>query len=203
VGDETLVYLDATRMFAWLVERIDPAAWDGPGLGEWDLRALVGHTSRSLTTMLTYLEQPAATEAIASAQDYYVMVSRLSLDSADIVERGRQAGAQLGADPVAAIARLVEQVTAQLDVVDPDLLITTIGGGMRVAAYLPTRTFELAVHGLDICAATGLDVEIPETVLAGATELAARIAVALGTGQTVLSALTGRRDLPSGFSVVI
>ena len=203
MDDETLVYLGAARMFAGLVERIDPATWDGPGLGGWDLQALVGHTSRSLTTVLTYLEQPAATEAIASARDYYVMVSRLRLDPSDILERGRQAGAQLGADPVAAVARLVEQVTATLDVVDPDLLITTIGGGMRVAAYLPTRTFELAVHGLDICAATGLDAEMPETVLTAATELAARIAVALGTGPTVLSALTGRRDLPPGFSVVI
>lgn len=196
-------YLDATRMFADLVRRIDPAAWDGPGLGEWDLRALVGHTSRSLTTVLTYLDQPAATEAIATAHDYYAMIARLDIDPSDIIERGRQAGEQLGDDPVAAVDSLVARATARLDGVDPDMLITTIGGGMRVAAYLPTRTFELAVHSLDITAATGLDLEMPDTVLRSSSRLAVDTAVALGTGKTVLTALTGRRDLPPGFSVVI
>ena len=41
--------------FAAQVDRIPADAWDGPGLGEWDLRALVGHASRSLVTVLTYL----------------------------------------------------------------------------------------------------------------------------------------------------
>jgi hypothetical protein len=50
VDDEALVYLDATRMFSGLVGRIDPAVYDGPGLGAWELQALVGHTSRALTT---------------------------------------------------------------------------------------------------------------------------------------------------------
>ena len=44
---------------------------------------------------------------------------------------------------------------------DPDLVVHTIVGGMRVAAYLPTRTFELCVHGLDIAAATGIPVDLP------------------------------------------
>jgi uncharacterized protein (TIGR03083 family) len=203
MGDETPVYLEATKTFAELVTRIDAGAWDGPGLGEWDLRALVGHTSRSLTTVLTYLEQPVETEAIVSAADYYVMAAQLRLDPADIVARGRQAGAQLGADPAAAVAGLVERVTARLDDVVPDMLITTIGGGMRVTEYLPTRTFELAVHCLDISEATGLGVTMPDPVLRSAGELAVQIAVASGNGKTVLTALTGRRELPPGFSVVI
>jgi hypothetical protein len=153
--------------------------------------------------VLTYIEQPADTEAIASARDYYVLIARLSLDPADILERGRQAGAQLGDDPAAAVAALVERVTERLDGTDPDALITTIGGGMRVVTYLPTRTFELAVHCLDICAATGLEVDMPLSVLGSSSGLAVSIAVALGTGQTVLTALTGRRDLPSGYSVTI
>ena len=200
---ETAVYLDAARMFAGLARRIDPEAWRGPGLGGWDLRALVGHTSRSLVTVLTYIEQPAETEAIASARDYYALIAGLDIDPTDILERGRQAGEQLGPDPASAIDELIEQVTARLDGVDENMLITTIGGGMRIAAYLPTRTFELAVHCLDIVAATGLELEMPESVLADATGLAVSVAVALGKGQTVLTALTGRRDLPPGFSVTI
>jgi len=203
MDDERRAYFDGARAFAGLVTRIDPSAWDGPGLGGWDLRALVGHTSRSLTTVLTYLDQPADTEDVASAADYYVMISRLHLDPSDIVERGRQAGEQLGTDPAATVDALIAQVRAKLEDVDPARLITTIGGGMRVAAYLPTRTFELAVHCLDIAAATGLDVDLPESVLRGSTRLAVDIAVTSGHGAAVLSALTGRRDLPPGFSVVI
>jgi hypothetical protein len=73
---------------------------------------------------------------------------------------------------------------------------------MRLRAYLPTRTFERAVHGADIAAATGLPVTIPPGVLAEAAALAARTAVEVGQGPVVLAALTGRTVLPPGFSVV-
>jgi hypothetical protein len=43
--------------------------WDRPGLGEWDVRALVGHTSRSLITVELYLGRPADAVDIASAAE--------------------------------------------------------------------------------------------------------------------------------------
>jgi hypothetical protein len=46
-----------------LVRTIDDG-WDRPGLGAWDLQALVGHTSRSFLTVTSYLDQPAQTEVI-------------------------------------------------------------------------------------------------------------------------------------------
>ena len=58
------------------------------------------------------------------------------------------------------------------------------------------------MHGLDIARATGLSATLSEDVLAEATELAARIAVATGRGDTVLMSLTGRTELPPSFSVV-
>jgi hypothetical protein len=73
---------------------------------------------------------------------------------------------------------------------------------MRVGSYLPIRTFELVVHSLDIGAAIGIDVPLSVPVLAHTAALAARIAVVLGDGPIVLSALTGRRPLPNDFSVV-
>ncbi|MDT7764810.1 MAG: hypothetical protein QOC63_4230, partial [Mycobacterium sp.] len=84
-----------------------------------------------------------------------------------------------------------------------DPLIRVIGGaGIRLHTYLPTRTFELAVHGLDIARAVGISFRLPADVLEEATALAARIAVADGYGETVLLALTGRAGLPSSFSAV-
>jgi hypothetical protein len=81
-------------------------------------------------------------------------------------------------------------------------VIETIAGPMRLDEYLPTRTFELVVHGVDIGRATGLVAAYDEVVLAEATVLAARVAVRTGAGVDVLLALTGREALPAGFSVV-
>jgi hypothetical protein len=84
-----------------------------------------------------------------------------------------------------------------------DPLIEVIGGlGIRLHTYLPTRVFELAVHGLDIARATGLSFELPADVLDAATVLAARIGVATGHGDALLMSLTGRQTLQDGFSVV-
>ena len=54
----------ATNGFVGLVGQIDEQAWASPGLGDWDLRALVGHTSRSLITVTQYVDQPVETEQI-------------------------------------------------------------------------------------------------------------------------------------------
>jgi hypothetical protein len=84
-----------------------------------------------------------------------------------------------------------------------DPLIAVIGGlGIRLHSYLPTRTFELAVHGLDIARAVGVSFALPAEVLEEATMLAARVAVAEGHGEAVLMALTGREGLPPSFSIV-
>jgi uncharacterized protein (TIGR03083 family) len=200
--DEARTYRSAAGIFADLVGRLDRGTLDGPGLGDWDLRALVGHTSRALTTVLTYFDQPAETEEIPSPEEYYVRVARMFVDPADIAERGRQAGAALGADPAAAVRDLAAQAGAKVEATDPDALVTTIIGGMRARAYLPTRTFELVVHSLDISAATGLAVDLPPAALREATELATRVCVATGQAPTLLSAMTGRSALPPGFSIV-
>jgi hypothetical protein len=157
-----------------------------------------------LVTVSTYLKTVAPREDVVSATDYYVQMHSYSksLGAAAIVERGRQAGRDLGEDPVAAIDALVPRVLAEIDAVD-DPLIEVIGGlGIRLSSYLPTRTFELAVHGMDIARAVGVDFVPPEDVLADAAALAARIGVALGHGPTMLLTLTGRAALPEGFSVV-
>ena len=197
------IFLAAAGTVAALVDAIPDTGWDGPGLGVWDLRALVGHTSRSLVTVVTYLGQPAAAEEVGTPEAYYAAIARAGgANSAAVAERGRAAGAALGDAPAAAFRALLVDATAAMDSAADDDLLTTIVGGMRLAAYLPTRTFELVVHGADIAAATGLVVAFPPEVLAEATTLAARIAVELGKGPEVLAALTGRSGLPAGFSVV-
>ena len=195
-------YLASARAFAAQVAAVPDGAWGGPGLGDWDLRALVGHTSRSLVTVLTYLDEPAEEPTVDSAAHYYLLTKGVSLDPAAITARGVAAGEALGDDPAAAVGRLVDEVTAKLDRFADDQVLTTIVGPMRLVAYLPTRTFELVVHGLDIARATGGPSEPPDEALAEAVALAGAVAVREGRGADLLLALTGRAQLPEGFSVV-
>jgi uncharacterized protein (TIGR03083 family) len=200
----TATFAAAARSFAALVHDIPADAWDEPGLGEWNVRALVGHTSRSLTTVRSYLRTTAEHEDIATPQEYYLRVtpSALGIDPADVAERGRQAGRDLGDDPATAVDGLVADVLSDLTSVD-DPLIAVIGGlGIRLHTYLPTRIFELAVHGMDIARALDIPFSPPMPVLVEALDVATRTAVATGDGESLLLALTGRGGLPPSFSVV-
>jgi hypothetical protein len=193
-------YAEAAHVYVDLVRAIPDDAWDGPGLGEWDLRALVGHTSRSLITVETYLGQPAASEVVPSAAAYYAAIA--DVDPTSVVERGRAAGRALGEDPLSAVEALVARVLPLVDRPD-DPLLTTIAGGMRLSTYLPTRTLELVVHGLDIAAAAGLEPPAySRPVLTAVLGLASAAAVLLGRGPELLRAVTGRARLAEDFSVV-
>lgn len=176
--------------------------WDGPGLGDWSLRDLVGHTSRSLVTVIDYLARPVAEEVVPSAPAYFTAVSAGTLGGAAVIERGRQAGRDLGPDPGSRFSRLVDEAVQVAERTHPDLVVHTIVGGMRAGAYLPTRTFELCVHGLDIAAATGVTLDLPSSAVEEACALAAVTAAQRGLGPSLLLAMTGRRGLPPGFSVV-
>jgi uncharacterized protein (TIGR03083 family) len=175
--------------------------WDRPGLGEWDTRALVGHTSRSLVTVETYLARPAAAAEMASAADYFCATSAAAAGPA-VVARGRDAGAALGADPAAAVAEIAARVLALVDTQDGSELVTTIAGGMRLGDYLPTRTFELVVHTADLATALGVPPDVPATSAAQALHIITDLAVANGLAGPLLLAATGRPGLPAGFSVL-
>jgi len=201
--DATAGFESAAGFFVDLVETIPPTAWDGPGLGEWDLRSLVGHTGRSLTTVTTYLTRPTEVVDVPSAVEYYRWtVQQIGADPAGVAERGRQAGIALGDDPVAAVRLLRDDAVTALRQVDGDPIIETIAGGMHVSAYLPTRIFELTVHTLDIAAALGRVVTAPPEPLGDALNLAAQLVLLKGDGEELLLGLTGRRPLPTKYSVL-
>jgi uncharacterized protein (TIGR03083 family) len=175
--------------------------WDRPGLGEWDMGALVGHTSRSLVTVETYLARPAAAAEMASAADYF-RATRAATAGPAVAARGRDAGAALGAHPAAAVAEIAARVRALVDSQDGSELVTTIAGGMRLGDYLPTRTFELVVHTADLATALGVPPDIPATSAAQALHIITDLAVADGLAGPLLLAATGRPGLPVGFSVL-
>jgi Mycothiol maleylpyruvate isomerase N-terminal domain len=175
--------------------------WDQPGLGEWDVRALVGHTSRSLLTVETYLARPAPAAEIASSAGYFRATRAAAADAA-VAARGREAGAALGSDPAAAVAQIAARVLALVDTKDGTELVTTIAGGMRLADYLPTRAFELAVHTADLATVLGVPPDVPATAAVQALAIVTDLAVTGGLAGPLLLAATGRPGLPVGFSVL-
>ncbi|ANW65836.1 mycothiol maleylpyruvate isomerase [Mycobacterium sp. djl-10] len=201
--DVVTTYAHAARAFTDLVGRIPAGRLDGPGLGDWDLRALIGHTSRSLTTVITYLDTPAAGVDIDGPAQYYRMAAQFAAaeGAAGVLERGRVAGAGLGQDPARAVAGLTEDALEKLAGRGDDVIAVLGGAGMRLSGYLPTRAFELTVHGFDIAGAAGVPFTPAPDAVRESTLLAAEIAVALDRGPAVLLALTGRAALPDGFSV--
>jgi len=178
--------------------------WDRPGLGEWDVRALVGHTSRSLTTVEEYLGRPAAAVEVPTTTAYYLATHDRAAQP-EVAQRGRDAGAALGAHPATAVGALAARILPLVQACDGTELVTTVAGGMRLCDYLPTRTFELVVHTLDLHAALGTAHALaapPADPASAALALAADLAVAGGTAGDALLALTGRRGLPRGYSVL-
>ncbi|MFT3660613.1 MAG: maleylpyruvate isomerase N-terminal domain-containing protein [Gordonia sp. (in: high G+C Gram-positive bacteria)] len=200
--DEVVAFSDAAHWVSVVVRMLPASSWDGPGLGEWDLRGLVGHTACALLTMEQYIGVPAETEDVIDAEGYYEAVARmLGADPAAVRRRGIEAGAALGADPASSFQEIADRAVASA-LGWADGIIRTPVGGMRASCYLPTRTFELIVHGLDVARAGGVTTTPPELPLRRATSLAVSLAVRSGEGAAVLMALTGREPLRTGFTVL-
>jgi uncharacterized protein (TIGR03083 family) len=175
--------------------------WAEPGLGEWDVRALVGHTSRSLLTVEAYLARPAQTVEIPSAADYFRATRAMAAGPA-VAQRGRDAGDALGDEPASAVAEIAARVVPLVDAQDGGTLLTTIAGGMRLEDYLPTRTFELAVHTSDLARALDEPLDVPATSAVQALRLVTELAAGDGRAGPLLLAATGRTGLPPGWSVL-
>lgn len=190
---------DAARWFVRTTSSVE-GGWDRPGLGEWDLRALVGHTSRALLTVETYLGRPAPAVEVDSCVEYFRATSQMAAGP-EVAERGRQAGAALGADPAAAVARIAKRVLPLVRAQDGAAVVTTVAGGMRLSDYLPTRTFELAVHTCDVALATGRSPDVPPAAATQALGIVTELSVSGGVAGRLLLAATGR-PVQTGSSVL-
>lgn len=197
-------YRDAASVFVDLTATIT-GEWTRPALGTWDVRTLVGHMTRSFTTLLDYvdLDSIETSPNLGGPVAYYASAAVvMKADPAGVDERARVTAVGLGDDPLSVVGDLAARACDLVGCAPDDASVTTPWGTMTLAAYLPTRVFELAVHGLDLCDALGRPVpDALQPAVTEAVDLASQMAVAHGDGAQVLRVLTGRADL-SGFSVV-
>jgi uncharacterized protein (TIGR03083 family) len=183
-------FRDASRFLVEAVRAVPDSGWDAPGLGNWSVRELVGHANRGHTTVEEYLLRPRQPQPPGST--YFS-------DEA-IATRGRQAVRALGDDPAGAVAAASAAVIALIDQSPPDAKIGSPAGTMTLAQFLPSRVAELTIHALDIVRAVGADLPAPPTALRESLVFVAQRAAGR-SGQDVLLALSGRGQLPAGYSV--
>jgi hypothetical protein len=180
----------ASRFFGQAVQVIPDHAWDERGLGTWSVRELVGHANRAHTTIEEYLRQPQPPEPAGSR--YFSPEA--------IAERGRQAVAALGDDPKAAVAVACQRAVRLIAGTSAHATIGSPAGTMILGAYLPSRTAELTIHGLDIVRALGVELAAPDEALLESFRFLAGHIMRRGNGEVALLALSGRTALPPGFS---
>lgn len=78
-------YLAAADAFADLVVRLPADRWDGPGLGKWTLRELVGHVvSSALRQVPVVLANPAGHQEVLSPEGYWAVARTVPPDILEV-----------------------------------------------------------------------------------------------------------------------
>ncbi len=172
--------------------------WTKSALGEWTVRDLVGHALRAVTLVRTYRSDESS-GAMLTASEYFVIARQSIGDPAAVAQRGRDAGAALGDNPLAIARSEYNSTVAAINEIE---FVKTPVGPMIRDEYLRTRMVELVVHTNDLQRATGQEIAINEGATRIAIGLLGEVAIARGTGPTLLAAITGRSSLPPGFSVL-
>ena len=172
-----------------VVAAIKPDQWEQPAIGNWCVRDLVGHASRSMGR----IEEHAAASPIEPTG---VDVTTSSDD------RGFAAGKALGTDPLATLKTLADRVLPLVDSLPQDYMLDLPQGRRSIDDYMPSRVQEVTVHAMDIAAAIGLDIQPPAECLRESLYYHADQAIERNQAVAMVLALTGRAPLPEGFNLV-
>ena len=195
-------YLEAGEYFGGVIDQVDIDGWDEPALGEWCVRDLAGHTYRSFTTVLSYSDKPGEKVELERPVDYFLKAFESLADPKMVAERGRAAGLEIIDDPKMMVRGFAMYVKNKLDGLSDDHIMATVVGGMRLIDYLPTRTFELIIHTMDLAKALGVKAEPPENGMEATLQILGQLALYRGHAPDLVLAATGRHGLPDGFSVL-
>jgi Mycothiol maleylpyruvate isomerase N-terminal domain len=218
---------EAAGWYRTVVSRVPAGAWDGPGLGVWSVRELVGHIGRALSTTEQYLRSAPSAGALSAARAGSTAPAEADGDQAlcvelaasyflglrdndelhdDVAERGRQAGAELPlhGGPSTLDAATGEQVSRVLDALADaprGAWFETRFGAVAFAPYILTRTVELVVHCLDVARACGTPTDVPPRCAGAVMAVLGQLAVQRGSADAAIGALAGRSPLPDGFGL--
>ena len=179
----------ASLFFVQAVAAVPPDRYDQPWSDEWRVLDLVGHGNRAHVLVVDYYERPVQTAGANELAEYLL--------PENIAKRGREATAALGDDPVAAVRSASERALTVIASAPEGALVGTPFGQRLLDSYLPSRTAELVLHGLDL----DTSIDPPAEALADCGAFLVSQAVGRGHGVDVVRALSGRGTLPAGFSL--
>jgi uncharacterized protein (TIGR03083 family) len=191
---------DAFRASAeWFVAVVDDVGsdgWERPALGEWNVRELVGHTSRNCLLITDYLDVGSTGQVVVGPFAFWnaVLSKERSAVHASIAEQAAEQALSLGPDVAASMRELIERTIQLVDrASDTAALRFGSAGTLALIDLLPSRVVEFVGHGLDICHAIGREhADLPpDTARFAAVLLASR-----GDPVAITQALLGRNGSP-------
>ncbi len=205
-----LAFKFATEGFVELVSNIPTGNLNNHALGDWTILELVAHSARAFTTIEDYSNKIGNLPPLMNAAEYFKLAAdspvgsqaRINRDKG-ISERAKAASQDMKNDLCGFIKELATRVKNLVDNSADDTPIASPFGQMSLIGYLPTRTFELTVHSLDLSKAA--DLELPDIFnlpISESLKLAAEIASGTEAAKDILLAVCGRKSLPSNFSLV-
>ena len=172
-----------------VVAAIKPVQWEQNAIGNWCVRDLVGHASRSMGRIEEHAAaspvEPTGVDVMTSSDD-----------------RGFAAGKALGADPLTTLKALADRVLPLVDSLPQDYMLDLPQGQRSMDDYMPSRVQEVTVHTMDIATAIGLDIPPPVECLRESLYYHADRAIERNQAVAMVLALTGRAPLPEGFNLV-
>ena len=194
--------MEAGDYFVSVVDSIEIDLFDAPALGEWCVRDLVGHTYRSFTTVLSYSAVPSNKVDFERPVDYFLRLLSSDVNHGHFAERGRAAGLEIIEDPKMMVRGFAMYVKNKLEELSDDHIMGTLTGGMRLIDYLPTRTFELIIHTMDLTKALGVESSPPRRGMETTLQMIGQLALNRGYAQDLILSSTGRDGLARGFTVL-
>lgn len=179
----------ASLFFVEAVATVPSDRYGQPWSDEWLVLDLIGHGNRAHLLVVEYYERPVQPLGADDLADY--------LRPENIARRGREATAALGDDPVGAVRSASDRALAVIASAPDSAVLGTPFGERSLDSYLPSRTAELVLHGLDLQPS----LNPPTEALADCGTYLMSQAVRSGRGADVVRALSGRGTLPPGFTV--
>jgi hypothetical protein len=186
VDDARTTYCCASDWFLELAAAIPPGLLGGRASPEWTVLQLLAHANRSHVLVVEYVERPVDPATIPP--DY--------ASPANIERRATEAVRALGDDPLGEVRASAARARRVLATAAPDCPVGTPFGRMTLDEYLPSRTAELVLHGVDLARATGQPATVPNQPMHATAHFLLGRAIEQGRAADVALALSGRGALP-------
>ena len=151
---------------------------------------------------LSYSAKPAEKVDLERPVDYFLKALETLADPKKVAERGRAAGLEIIDDPRMMVRGFAMYVKNKLEELPDDFILACPIGGIRLIDYLPTRTFELIIHTMDLAKAVGVEAKPPEAGMDATLQIMGQLALHRGHSSELILAATGRGGLSEGFSVL-